>query len=72
MMPKRQVMSFVSYVVYDMYCSLADLQEQIPTQSLIWLSNDERTAKTMNEPVINSAIRYADELIDAYLRGRYR
>ncbi|WP_235428405.1 MULTISPECIES: phage protein Gp36 family protein [Xenorhabdus] len=55
-----------------MYCSLADLQEQIPTQSLIWLSNDERTAKTMNEPVINSAIRYADELIDAYLRGRYR
>ncbi|WP_074019695.1 MULTISPECIES: gp436 family protein [Xenorhabdus] len=54
-----------------MYCSLADLQEQIPTQSLIWLSNDERTAQTMNEPVINSAIRYAGELIDAHLRGRY-
>ncbi len=64
-------MSFASYVAYDMYCSLKDLQEQIPTQSLIWLSNEESNAQTINEPVVNSAMRYADELIDAHLRGRY-
>ncbi|MCA6221938.1 gp436 family protein [Photorhabdus antumapuensis] len=54
-----------------MYCSLADLQGQIPTQSLIWLSNEEPNAQTINATVVNSVIRYADELIDSHLRGRY-
>lgn len=71
MKPRLLAMLFASYVVYDMYCSLADLQGQIPTQSLIWLSNEEPNAQTINATVVNSVIRYADELIDAHLRGRY-
>ncbi|HJU70381.1 MAG TPA: DUF1320 domain-containing protein [Paucimonas sp.] len=53
------------------YCSLADLQLAIPAQTLIWLSNDDASATAMNAAVVEEAVRQAEELVDAYLRGRY-
>ncbi|QYM95056.1 DUF1320 domain-containing protein [Dickeya ananatis] len=61
-----------------MYCTLADLLELVPEATLIQLTNDEMATGSMygetlpvNTTVIDSAVRYADELIDAHLRGRY-
>lgn len=58
------------------YCTLADLQLAMPTQTLIALSNDavpdfNSPQPTMNESVITEALGQAGELIDAYLRSRY-
>ena len=53
------------------YCSLADLQLTIPLQTLIWLSNDDESATAMNAAVVEEAVRQAEELVDAHLRGRY-
>ena len=53
------------------YCSLDDLQLAMPAQTLIWLSNDDPLAKSINEAVVDEAVRQAEELVDAYLRGRY-
>ncbi|EMG5797766.1 gp436 family protein [Yersinia alsatica] len=57
-----------------MYCTLADLLEQIPERTLIQLTNEEMdfdTPATVNADVVESCTRYAGELIDAHLRGRY-
>ena len=53
------------------YCTLADLQLSILGQTLIWLSNDDEDATAIKEEVVGEAVRQAEELIDAYLRGRY-
>ena len=53
------------------YCSLADLQLAVPAQTLIWLSNDDASATAMNQAVVEEAVRQAEELVDAHLRGRY-
>lgn len=53
------------------YCSLADLQLAIPLQTLIWLSNDEPSATEIRPAVVEEAVRQAEELVDAHLRGRY-
>lgn len=53
------------------YCSLADLQLAIPPQTLIWLSNDDESATAINQAVVEEAVRQAEELVDAHLRGRY-
>ena len=53
------------------YCSLADLQLAIPAQTLIWLSDDDESATAMNQAVVEEAVRQAEELVDAHLRGRY-
>jgi phage gp36-like protein len=60
------------------YCTLADLQLAIPLRTLIDLSNDSdgagfsQAAPTeINQPVIEEAVRQAEELVDAHLRGRY-
>ena len=58
----------------DMYCTLADLLKQIPERTLIQLTNEDMdfdTPATVDTDVVNSCIVYADELIDAHLRGRY-
>ncbi|AVX39768.1 gp436 family protein [Yersinia massiliensis] len=57
-----------------MYCTLADLLEQIPERTLIQLTNEEMdfdTPATVNADIVASCTRYAGELIDAHLRGRY-
>ncbi|QWF64299.1 DUF1320 domain-containing protein (plasmid) [Ralstonia solanacearum] len=53
------------------YCSLADLQLAIPMQTLTWLSNDDESASAFNPAVVDEAVRQAEELVDAHLRGRY-
>ncbi|WP_263063035.1 gp436 family protein [Dickeya dadantii] len=58
-----------------MYCTLADLIEQVPEATLIQLTSDtvgfDAPVQQVNTTVVDSCIRYADELIDAHLRGRY-
>lgn len=57
-----------------MYCTLADVLEQVPEATLIQLTNEMVSFDapvSVNVDVVNGAIRYADELIDAHLRGRY-
>lgn len=57
-----------------MYCTLADLLEQVPERTLVQLTNEELdfdSPATVKTGVVDSCIRYADELIDAHLRGRY-
>ncbi|MHA6913001.1 gp436 family protein [Ralstonia pseudosolanacearum] len=53
------------------YCSLVDLQLAIPMQTLTWLSNDDEAAAALNPAVVDEAVRQAEELVDAHLRGRY-
>ena len=53
------------------YCSLSDLQLAIPPQTLIWLSSDDESAAAINTAVVEEAVRQAEELVDAHLRGRY-
>lgn len=53
------------------YCSLPDLELAIPAQTLIWLSSDDESAAAMNAAVVEEAVRQAEELVDAHLRGRY-
>lgn len=66
--------SFVSCAGCDMYCTLEDLLAQVPERTLIELTSEEMdfdSPATVNTRVVDSCIRYADELIDAHLRGRY-
>lgn len=53
------------------YCSLADLQLAMPQQTLVWLSNDDGAATELCLPIVEEAVRQAEELADAHLRGRY-
>lgn len=53
------------------YCALADLQLAIPAQTLVWLSDDSPEATEINLPVVEEAVRSAEELVDAHLRGRH-
>ena len=53
------------------YLTLTDLSLAIPEQTLIWLSNDDASATTINKAVVEEAVRQAEELVDAHLRGRY-
>ncbi len=53
------------------YCTLAEIRLSIPAQTLVWLSNDAEDATAINEDVVGEAVRSAEELVDAHLRGRY-
>ncbi len=57
-----------------MYCTTEDLLAQVPERTLIELTSEDMdfdSPATVNTRVVDSCIRYADELIDAHLRGRY-
>lgn len=53
------------------YCTLADLLLAIPEHTLIQLSSDDVSATGIEMPVVEEAVRQAEELVDGYLRGRY-
>jgi phage gp36-like protein len=61
------------------YCTLDDIGQLLSQHTLIQLTQDfagegltaGRLPNAINHKVLNDAIRYADELIDAHLRGRY-
>lgn len=57
------------------YSTLENLTSLIPMQELINLTNDEalaRDVKKINTKQVENAISYADELINSYLRNKYR
>lgn len=54
-----------------MYCNLDDLISIIPEKELINLSND-KPADTINRVTVNICMSFADELINASLRNKYR
>ena len=54
-----------------MYCTHVDIQELIPERTLVQLSNDDPKATEPNWANVDAAIRYADNTINGYLRGRY-
>lgn len=53
------------------YCTQADLLLMIPEATLIQLSNDDGMGTEVNWGVVGEAVRSAEEMVDAYLRGRY-
>jgi phage gp36-like protein len=53
------------------YVSLEQLQQTIPAQTLVWLSNDDASMDTMNVAVIEAAVLAAEDRVDAYLQSRY-
>lgn len=60
------------------YCTLEDIGQLLSRHTLVQLTQDVSGETLMgglpnaiNDKVLNDAIRYADELIDAHLRGRY-
>lgn len=54
------------------YTSLENLINIIPPKELANLTNDDRYTEEINENIVNSAAVYADELINAYLRNKYK
>lgn len=53
------------------YCTQADLLLAIPRQTLVWLSSEDSQATDINTAVVEDAVRQAEELADAHLRGRF-
>ncbi len=53
-----------------MYCTLADLQGQVPQEVLVRLTDDEGTG-AVNEARVSDAIGDAGAEIDSYCRTRY-
>lgn len=53
------------------YCTLEDIKKAIPEANIIQLTDDVGTG-VIDQAKVDEAIAYADELINAYLRGRYQ
>ncbi len=55
-----------------MYATVQDMIDRFGATHLIRLSRPEdRTAETVDEEKVNTALRDASSLIDGYIRGRY-
>ncbi len=54
-----------------MYCTVEDILELIPLQTLIDLTQDNPDVREMDTNVVECAIKYASDRIDAAIRGRY-
>lgn len=52
------------------YSTLEDLKTYMPERDLIQLT-DQDNVNEIDEEIVDDAIRRADNIIDAYLRGRY-
>lgn len=53
------------------YCTRADIQELMAERVIVQLSNDDPRATEANWDNVDAAIRFADNTINGYLRGRY-
>ena len=54
-----------------MYCTINDIQNIIPAQELINLTNDRVEIGTpVNMDIVNIAVQHADNLIDSALRAK--
>ncbi len=54
-----------------MYCTVNDVLELIPLQTLISLTQDDPSVHDFDVEIVNSAIKYGSDKIDASIRGRY-
>lgn len=54
-----------------MYITAQDLAQAMSKAELVQLTNDEPRATEPNDDVVQAAVRYACDLADGYLRGRY-
>jgi len=55
-----------------MYCALEDVKELCQDSDLVQLTNDDPEAKAINTAKVDSAMSSASEVVDGYLRGRYK
>lgn len=53
------------------YCTVDDVKKLIPEVTLRDLTQDDPNDPDFNIAVVNSAIKYASDKIDAAIRGRY-
>lgn len=54
-----------------MYCTVDDIKQIISEYTLRELTQDDAQDTEFNISVVNSAIKYASDKIDAAIRGRY-
>lgn len=54
-----------------MYCTVNDVTKLVSEHTLIALTQDDPTQMIIDLDVINGAIKYASDKIDASIRGRY-
>lgn len=54
-----------------MYCTVDDVLQLVPQQTLIDLTQDDTEVQDFDVDIVNSAIKYASDKIDAAIRGRY-
>lgn len=54
-----------------MYCDRDDILNRITYADLVQLTNDEPTAKLIDEDKLSGIISLANTIVDSYLRGRY-
>ena len=55
------------------YCNIEDVKNIVPEPELINLTNDEITQDSkINTDVLNLVIQHADDLINGFLRTRYK
>lgn len=54
-----------------MYCTVDDVLKLVPEHTLRVLTQDDSQNPDFDTSVVNSAIKYASDKIDAAVRGRY-
>lgn len=54
-----------------MYCTVDDVQKLVPLFTLRTLTQDDPLNENFDESIVNDAIKYASDKIDAAIRGRY-
>lgn len=54
-----------------MYCTVDDVLTLVPQHTLYALTQDDAGVTDFDADVVNSAIKYASDKIDAAIRGRY-
>lgn len=53
------------------YATVTDIQAAVDERVLVWLTNDDDSATTINTEPVDDAILDADATIDSYCRKRY-
>ena len=54
-----------------MYCTVDDVLKLVPQHTLRGLTQNEPTSENVDDSIVDAAIKYASDKIDAAIRGRY-
>ena len=54
-----------------MYCTVDDVLKLVPQHTLRGLTQDDPTSENVDDSIVDAAIKYASDKIDAAIRGRY-